>query len=200
VRIAIALLLTSTIALAQENPEPAQATPAAVQETPAVVQGTPALVQETQDGATQAQAVPTLSLTPVAPTLAERGPRERSYVEPVPDGYRPVRRVNAIPVALGLATFGISYRSAVTAVIRTWVFDGGDAAARKLPMLVPVVGPFLVRERETLELVFGIGQSLGIAATLVGLLWPRTVLLRKDYRAFVLPTVGPRAVGVAGAF
>jgi hypothetical protein len=147
--------------------------------------------------APRATAIPPVSVTR---DLAELGPRERAYVEPIPEGYRPVGRINGWPLAIGFGVFGVSYRSAVTAVLRTLVLDGGAAAERKLPLLVPIVGPFIVRERETLEMVFGVGQAIGLSVLVVGALWPSRVLLRKDYRATVLPTVGPGTVGAAGTF
>jgi hypothetical protein len=159
--------------------------------------------QEVQNTSVHAQAAPSFA-PPVAIDITERGPKERSYVatEPIPEGYRPVRRFNAWPLAIGIAVFGLSYRSAVTAVIRTAVLDGGTAAKNRLELLIPVVGPFVVQDKSTTEQVFGIAQAVGLSTMLFGAFFRRTILLRNDYRAgvTVTPMFGPGTLGAAGTF
>jgi hypothetical protein len=145
------------------------------------------------------------------PSLAALGPKELPYTAgaSIPEGYRPVHRIDSVMVATGFATFGIAYRSGVTTVIRSLILETRSETNAKLPLLIPVVGPLLVpaRFRQPLEVMFGGVQLIGVSLLTLGFFLPKTILLRNDYkhdgsprRTSVTPFVGASTVGVAGTF
>jgi hypothetical protein len=139
-------------------------------------------------------------------SLAARGPKELPYAgtgSVIPEGYRPVHRFDGVMVATGFATFGIAYRSAVTTVIRSLIFETRSETNAKLPLLIPIVGPLLVtaRERQPIEVMFGGVQFVGVSLLTLGFLLPKTFLLRNDYKKSTLsPFIGGRTVGLEGTF
>jgi hypothetical protein len=143
---------------------------------------------------------PIVENVPAQPAIAALGPRERAYVEPIPYGYRPVTRTNKLMVGIGIGTFALAYKSTVSAIVESVIRFGFDHAKGQLPLLVPVVGPWLTADPRTLDYVLGGFQAAGVVIGTLGFLFPRTILLRVDYQARIHPTIGPRTLGLQGSF
>lgn len=140
--------------------------------------------------------------------IATLGPRELSFREPIPAGYRPVQRTNVLVIGIGLGVFGLAYKSTVGFIAESLLFGGFEHAKAQLPILVPVVGPLLIEHPRPLELVLGGVQALGLVVGVAGFVFPRTILLRNDYRDSrartllysLRPVISPQALGVRGQF
>jgi hypothetical protein len=137
------------------------------------------------------------------PELATLGPRELSFRQPIPFGYRPVTRTNVLMIGIGVGAFALAYKSTVSSVAESFVRCGFEGAKAQLPVVIPVVGPLLVANPRPLELILGGVQALGLIVGIAGFFFPRTVLLRNDYRAHLRtlqPSVTRNTLGVIGQF
>lgn len=134
--------------------------------------------------------------TYVPQSVALSGPRElKNWNEgdPIPPGYHPVSRVRGGLIAAGLATFLPVYL--ISALVGAATIDTCKAYNSYASgcrdagfLLVPVAGPFIEIAHQTnpgaagaLGLtILGLAQAGGVAMFVMGIAWPRVVLVRND--------------------
>lgn len=169
----LAALITGTSARAQAQdgeppPEPPPLpAPAAPQSYPTPLQ------QKTQE-------------TYVPQSVAMSGPTEITdwqEGEPIPPGYHAVQRMRKGLVIAGATTFGALYLlSAFGASVTHDANGNGDADA----LYIPVLGPFIQMTKTTAytgqmaNVIDGVGQGAGVVMLIIGLVSPKTLLLRND--------------------
>jgi hypothetical protein len=122
--------------------------------------------------------------------------------EPVPDGYRPVRRANRSLVMAGAITFGSVY--VTTGLAGAIAADAGARGSGTL--LVPVLGPFIMAGLQGsatggfMLVLDGLAQAAGVTMFAVGLAQPRAKLVRVELgKVEVTPvpmTFGPSSAGL----
>ncbi|HSO37747.1 MAG TPA: hypothetical protein VLT33_34710 [Labilithrix sp.] len=142
----------------------------------------------------------------VPQSVALSGPRIiRDYEdgEPVPHGYHAETRVRTGLVVGGAVTFGVMYLFSVLA--GSIVNDANKYSSdhtRGDFLFVPVVGPFLQMTNTssssgtTMLAIDGLAQAAGATMLIVGVMSPRTVLVRNDLAEV---RVTPMQVGEKGS-
>jgi hypothetical protein len=125
--------------------------------------------------------------------------------DPVPAGYHPETRARLGLVIGGSVTFGVFYMMSVLVAGIGTLVGSSDTGT----LYLPAVGPFLTMgnttsgEVKTLLAVDGIVQTAGVVMLVAGIAAPKTVLVRNDLSARVIPmTMGKEGygLGVAGTF
>ena len=147
----------------------------------------------------------------VPQSVALSGPREiKDWNEgdPIPPGYRPVERTRTGLVVGGAVTFGVLYLfSLLAASIGEDV--KGSGKNELAPLYIPAIGPFVQMANTDSSTgkfflaIDGIGQTAGAAMLIVGLVSPRTVLVRNDLAEIRLAPVltrDARGAGLVGTF
>ncbi|CAN5922837.1 hypothetical protein BH11MYX4_BH11MYX4_13030 [soil metagenome] len=142
----------------------------------------------------------------VPQSVALSGPRIiRDYEdgEPVPHGYHADTRVRTGLVVGGAVTFGVMYLFSVLAgsIINDANKYSSDHTRGDF-LFVPVVGPFLqmtntsTSSGTTMLAIDGLAQAAGATMLIVGVMSPRTVLVRNDLAEV---RVTPMQVGEKGS-
>lgn len=150
----------------------------------------------------------------VPQSVALSGPRIiRDYEngEPIPPGYHADTRVRTGLVVGGAVTFGVMYLFSVLA--GSAINDANKYSSdhtRGDFLFVPVLGPFLQMTKTstssgtTLLAIDGLAQAAGATMLMVGVMSPRTVLVRNDLAEVrITPMrVGEKGngVGLVGTF
>ena len=105
--------------------------------------------------------------------------------QPVPYGYHPETRARKGLVITGAVLFGVLYLlSTLVASENSSSYDGSE---RYTALWIPVVGPFIQMGRSTnangdAQMFFldGVAQTAGVTMLVLGLAFPRTILVRND--------------------
>jgi hypothetical protein len=149
----------------------------------------------------------------VPQSVALSGPREIkdwSEGEQIPPGYRPVERTRKGLIVGGAVTFGSLYL--ISALVASAGSDSSQYNGGKneeAALWVPAIGPFIQMagtESSTGKLflaIDGIGQTAGAAMLIVGLVSPKTVLVRNDLaevRVTPMLAKGTAGAGLTGTF
>jgi hypothetical protein len=127
---------------------------------------------------------------------------------PIFSGYHLAEERPRWPLAYGIPVFGLGYLSAVAATLGGLVV-GGDSDSF-LPILVPVVGPFIglatadawlesAGERALLVACAGL-QLTGIGLTALHWALPAKKVLLLDAEVQIRPLLSPTAGGLAATF
>jgi len=121
--------------------------------------------------------------------------------QPIPYGYHPEARARKGLVISGAVLFGVTYLlSTLVASANDNSYDGNRYTA----LWIPVVGPFMQLGSSTnasgddqIFVLDGLAQAAGITMLVLGLAFPRTILVRNDMLSMsFLPT--PMKVGHEG--
>ena len=158
----------------------------------------------------------------VPQSVAMSGPQEIpnwNEGDPIPPGYHATTRARRGLIIGGAVTFGSLYLlSALVAAAGSDSSYGGNN--REAPLWIPGLGPFVRMASNSsatgnvVLLVDGLAQCAGLTMLTVGLMSPKTVLVRNDLgedrpapaehgtQIAVTPIVGPSTtgVGVVGSF
>ena len=122
--------------------------------------------------------------------------------QPIPYGYHPEKRARKGLVIPGAVMFGVAYLlSTLVAAADDGNYEGGN---RYTALWIPVIGPFIQMGRSTTvgddnQMFFldGAAQTAGLTMLVLGLAFPRTILVRNDLGTIsLLPT--PMHVGRDG--
>lgn len=221
--IGTALLVASAVASAKPPPPPSPP-PAASPAAPAAEPSAPAAQPPPVGAAPPAAAPPAASPPPSGDARAYPPPPYGGYPPPlpalpptraykeggeIPDGYHLVSKSDKTAIAIGMSLFGLAYgMSLVGGSIMS--LSGGSRSEQYIPLLIPVIGPFVTMgtvERHppmatmTLD---GITQVTGLIVTIVGAVNKDHVLVRNDLGdgASLKPNVyvGPRSVALEWRF
>ncbi|CAN5301932.1 hypothetical protein BH09MYX1_BH09MYX1_38170 [soil metagenome] len=195
-----------------------------VQPAPTASVGTgapPGAVVQPQQGEYVAPLQQTTQPSYIPQSVAFSGPRiikDYNEGDPVPPGYHPESRVSRGLIGGGLGMFGGAYLISVfVAAVGSDLsnactsFGGGGCTNPLWPLYLPVVGPWVTMGTaggSATGMVFlaidGLLQGAGAAMTIIGIVAPKTVLVRNDLGSLhIQPTmVGGMnpGIGLGGTF
>ena len=140
---------------------------------------------------------------PQGPAAWPRYIKDWQEGQPVPYGYHPEARARKGLVIPGAVIFGVAYL--LSTLVAAADDDTYDGANRYTALWVPVVGPFIQMGRSTntgddMQMFFldGAAQTAGLTMLVLGLAFPRTILVRNDVGTIsLLPT--PMRIGRDGS-
>jgi hypothetical protein len=140
---------------------------------------------------------------PQGPAAWPRYIKDWQEGQPVPYGYHPETRARKGLVIPGAVIFGVAYL--LSTLVAAADNDTYDGANRYTALWVPVIGPFIQMGRSTntdgdMQTFFldGAAQTAGLTMLVLGLAFPRTILVRNDIGTIsLLPT--PMRLGRDGS-
>lgn len=153
---------------------------------------------------------PTYQQYPVAPTpypppgMWPRYIKDWEEGQPIPYGYHPEKRARKGLVIPGAVVFGVAYLlSTLVASENHTTYDG--TTDRYTALWIPVIGPFIQMGSSSnangdsqMFFLDGVAQAGGLTMLVLGLAFPRTILVRNDFGTIsLLPT--PMRMGNDGS-